>query len=223
MQKDTLDTIWRYRLIYISRGQTLENLARIADALVEGGVHLMEVTFQQDKPETWKDTQKALQMLCKRYHGSILPGVGTVMTEDQVKLAYDSGAEYIIAPNLNERIVARTLDLGLVMIPGVFTPSECAAAYEMGAHFVKVFPVSVGGPTMIKAYKAPLRHIPMLAVGGVMLDTLRDYLTAGADGVGTAFQYPQALIDEGKLAGMTDSARAYVHVIDDVFSQLGTA
>ena len=111
-------------------------------------------------------------------------GAGTVMTEAQRKLAAAAGAEYIISPNVNVEIIRATKAAGLLSIPGAFTPSEIVTAYEAGADFVKLFPADCVDLHYIKAIRAPINHIPLLAVGGVTPENLGDYLKAGMAGAG---------------------------------------
>ena len=92
---------------------------------------------------------------------------GTVLTTAEVQQAVDAGARYIISPNVNPDVIRETKRLGAVSIPGALTPTEVATAYAYGADFVKLFPAGELGLSYIKAIRAPLAHIPMLAVGGV--------------------------------------------------------
>ena len=106
------------------------------------------------------------------------------MTESQRKLAAAAGAEYIISPNVNVEIIRATKAAGLLSIPGAFTPSEIVTAHEEGADFVKLFPADCIDLHYIKAIRAPINHIPLLAVGGVTPEKLGDYLKAGMAGAG---------------------------------------
>lgn len=123
-------------------------------------------------------------MLKEKFAGKIIPGAGTVITLEQLQMAYDAGAQYIISPNVDVEIIRRTKELGLISLPGAMTPSEIVEAYKAGADFVKVFPVGNLGPAYIKALKAPLSHIPLMAVGGVNEKNAADFLKAGASGLG---------------------------------------
>ena len=180
----TMDWISQYKIIAIVRGLAPEPMQALADALLAGGLHLMEVTFNQAKPETWKDTAASIRMLSENYQGRILPGAGTVITLEQLALAADAGAKYIISPNVDVEIIRETRRRGLVSLPGALTPTEIASAYQAGANAVKVFPVGNLGPAYIKAVRAPLSHIPLLAVGGVNEKNAADFLAAGCSGIG---------------------------------------
>lgn len=108
------------------------------------------------------------------------------MTETQVELAHQAGAEFIISPDCCEAVIKRTRELGMVSMPGVFTPTEAANAHRYGADFAKLFPNSEVNLSYLKALAVPLSHIKFLAVGGVNHENMQDYFNAGAKGIGVA-------------------------------------
>ncbi len=174
----TLDFILENGIIVVMRRVPFEKLGHITDALYEGGVRTVEVTFDNCGDEL--DTVKAIEYLKANYSDKMSIGAGTVLNTHQVELAYNAGAEYIISPNTNEAVVKRTKELNLVSIPGAFTASEICKAYELGADIVKLFPAHMLGAEYIKALKAPLEHIKIAAVAGVTLDNIRSFRDAGA-------------------------------------------
>lgn len=178
----TVDSVLEGRIITIIRGLTEEEAQQTADALFAGGLHLIEITFDQTKPP--EVTSNILHKLNQRYSGKILFGAGTVMTLDQLHAAYDAGAAYIISPNADTDIIRETKRLGLLSMPGAYTATEVARCYADGADIVKVFPSDSAGPSYIKALRGPLHHIPLAAVGGVNLDNIRDFFDAGVCCVG---------------------------------------
>lgn len=178
----TVDSVLEGRIITIIRGLTEEEVQQTADALFAGGLHLIEITFDQTKPP--EVTSNILHKLNQRYSGKILFGAGTVMTLDQLHAAYDAGAAYIISPNADTDIIRETKRLGLLSMPGAYTATEVARCYADGADIVKVFPSDSAGPSYIKALRGPLHHIPLAAVGGVNLDNIRDFFDAGVCCVG---------------------------------------
>jgi 2-dehydro-3-deoxyphosphogluconate aldolase/(4S)-4-hydroxy-2-oxoglutarate aldolase len=105
------------------------------------------------------------------------------MRMDQLEMAGDAGAEFIISPNVNRRIIRATRDMGLVSLPGALTPPRSPRRYDCGADAVKVFPAGNLGPSYIKALRAPMGHIPLLAVGGVNENNCGDFIAAGCAGV----------------------------------------
>ena len=138
-------------------------------------------------------------------------GAGTVMTVEQVRQAAEAGAEYMISPNVDEAVIGETKRLGKVSIPGAMTPTEAAFAHKCGADIVKLFPAGLLGAAYIKAVKAPLKHIPVTAVGNVTVENCAEFIRAGAVGVGVGGSLVSAtLVDEGKFDEITATARAYV-------------
>lgn len=184
MRDKTIEKIRAEKLIVIVRGIEGKQLFRLGEALYEGGIRLMEIAFDQARPDSWEGTADAIRLIGKEWKGSLCVGAGTVLTVLQAESAARAGAEYLISPNVNREVIQRTRELGLVSIPGAVTPTEIQEAYLHGADFVKVFPVGSLGPEYIKAVRAPLNHIPLLAVGGIDENNAASYLEAGARGVG---------------------------------------
>ncbi|MDR3313767.1 MAG: bifunctional 4-hydroxy-2-oxoglutarate aldolase/2-dehydro-3-deoxy-phosphogluconate aldolase [Oscillospiraceae bacterium] len=183
MREQTIQTILAKKFIAIVRGVGAEHICPLAAALAAGGVPLIEVTFDQSKPEAFGETAKAIAAL-RALGGDILPGAGTVMTPEQVRIAAEAGAQYIISPGAEEAVIRETRRLGLVSLPGVMTPTECAAAHAWGADLLKLFPAGALGAEYLKALKAPLRHLHFLAVGGVSAANIPALQAAGAEGFG---------------------------------------
>lgn len=172
------------KIIAIIRGLAPEYMLKLADALYAGGIDMMEVTFHQAEPNTWRDTAEAIRAIGTHMEGKVMAGAGTVVTEKQLQMAIDAGAKYIITPNTNTELIRKVKEAGLCSFPGAMTPSEIVAAYDAGADAVKVFPAGTLGAAYIKAVRAPLSHIPLMAVGGVTERNTLDFLAAGCCGVG---------------------------------------
>ena len=172
------------RIIAIVRGFAPETCLRLAEAYAAGGIGLVEVTFNQKSPETWKDTAAAIAAIRGRFGGAIRVGAGTVLTEEQLSMCEQAGGEYMITPNVNPALIRECVRRGLVAMPGALTPSEAVEAWEAGASFVKIFPAGSLGPGYVKAVCAPLSHIPFLAVGGIGPDNVADFMKAGCVGAG---------------------------------------
>ena len=180
----TLEWVMARKIIAIVRGLRPEYMVRLAEALYAGGIDLMEVTFDQKHPDTWADTAAAIRAIGEHMKGKMLPGAGTVINGQQLDMARDAGAAYIITPNTNPDLIRKVKAYGLVSFPGAYTPSEIEAAWEAGADAVKVFPAGTLGTAYIKAVRAPLSHIPLMAVGGVNEKNCADFIAAGCCGVG---------------------------------------
>ena len=183
--KEDIERIVRdTRIIAIIRGFGVDTCLRLAEAYAKGGIRLVEVTFAQKSPETWKDTASAIKAIMERFGGEVRAGAGTVLAEEQLSMCEQAGGEYMITPNVKPALVRECVRRGLVAMPGALTPSEAVDAWEAGASFVKIFPAGSLGPGYVKAIRAPLAHIPFLAVGGVGPDNIADFMRAGCAGAG---------------------------------------
>ncbi len=181
-----LKDIEENKIIVIMRGFTTEQLVNSVDAMEKGGIRLVEVTFDQSGVVNDETTAENIRVLKEKFEGKVRIGAGTVMTEKQVELACQAGAEFIISPDCYDKVIKKTRELGMVSIPGVYTPTEAANAYRFGADFAKLFPNSELKLSFLKALTVPLSHIKFLAVGGVNHENMKDYLDAGAKGIGVA-------------------------------------
>ena len=185
-REEIIRDIEQNKIIVIMRGFTTEQLIRSVDAMEKGGIKLVEVTFDQSGAVSDETTASYIRALKENVEGRVRIGAGTVMTEAQAALAFEAGAEFIISPDCYEPVIRKTRELGMVSIPGVFTPTEAANAHRFGADFVKLFPNSEVEISYLKALAVPLSHIKFLAVGGVNHENLMDYFKAGAKGIGVA-------------------------------------
>ena len=189
---------------------TTEQLVKTVDAMEKGGIRLVEVTFDQSKKIPDEQTAENIRVLSETFEGRVMVGAGTVMTVEQAELAHKAGAKFIISPDAYEPVIRRTVELGMVSMPGILTPTEAANAHRWGADFVKLFPNSEMKPSYLKALVVPLSHIRFLAVGGVNADNIKEYLDAGAKGVGVATSIVnKTLIAEGNYEEITKLALAH--------------
>lgn len=172
------------KIIAILRGYDEEQLLRIVEALEKGGIGFVEVTFDQSGTIPDDVTASHIRMLADTFRGRVRIGAGTVMTEEQVETAFRAGAEYIISPDCFEPVIRKTRALGMLSLPGAFTPTEAANAHRWGADYVKLFPNSAVKISYLKDIMAPLSHIRFLAVGGVTAENFAEYLAIGAKGIG---------------------------------------
>lgn len=196
------------KAIAILRGGQGKDALNLAEALLAGGIKLMELTFDQKDEDARKKTVIDIAMLNEALGDKMLFGAGTVTSKEMVRLAYSAGARFIISPDTNPDVIRLTRELGLVSIPGAFTATEVMTAYRAGADFVKLFPADLGGPAYIKALKAPLSQVKLLAVGGVKVENVTDYLKAGAVGAGLgSCLFTPAQIRNGEWETITENAR----------------
>lgn len=213
-REEIIKDVEKNKLIVILRGLNQDQLINTVDAMEKGGVKLVEVTFDQSGAISDEATAANIRALKERFVGRVRIGAGTVMTERQVEYAYRAGAEFIISPDCYENVIKKTRELGMVSMPGVFTPTEAANAHRYGADFVKLFPNSEVKISYLKALLAPLSHIKFLAVGGVNANNLQDYIDVGVKGVGvaTAIADKKAII-AGDYAKITRLAREFTSLL----------
>lgn len=201
-------TILESKIIIIARGVYGDDLLNAVQAVYDGGIRAVEVTFEQNGDLL--RTSRAVEKLCTRFGGSMTIGAGTVLTEEQVRIAYNSGAQYIVSPNTDERIIALTRELGMASIPGAMTPTEITAAASFGADIVKIFPAGVLGADYFKAVTVPLSHIRCAAVAGITLKNIADFKSAGACAFGISSSVlSNKLIAEHKFSDISKTAAAY--------------
>ncbi len=184
--QEVIQAIEKHKIIVVLRDFTAQELLGAVSAMEKGGIRLVEVTFDQTGKTSDLQTAEHIRLLVDTFGDRMFIGAGTVMTENQVELAKQARARYIISPNTCQEIIEKTKALGLVSIPGAFTPTEAVNAHRYGADFVKLFPASEMNPSFIKAMTLPLSHIKFLAVGGITLDNLQEYASAGVKGFGIA-------------------------------------
>ena len=184
MREQIIQKVLDKKIIAIVRGVYGENCVKLAQALYDGGIELLEVTFDQSKPEGLKRTSDTIRELVKHLGDKMAFGAGTVTSLEMIKLAQDAGAQFIVSPDTNEEVIKATVANDMVSMPGALTPTEILNAHQYGADFVKVFPTSSLGTAYLKAIRGPINHIRLLAVGGVNEKNIGEFLKAGVDGAG---------------------------------------
>ncbi len=202
------------RLIIIARGIRTDLLVEAAGALLEAGVCMLESTFDHSESDPIADNAEKLSALVKAYGDRLLVGAGTVLREEEAQAAFDAGAQYIISPNTNPRVIERAKKLGMLSIPGAMTPTEICAAWDLGADIVKLFPADDVGLHYIQNIRAPLPHIPLMATGGVNPETAPQLLNAGIAVVGTGVTVLRRdLLEKRDFAAITALAKIHMDAI----------
>lgn len=213
--KNTIDTILKEKIIVIVRGIGREKLLQFAEAAYKGGIRLLECTYDATGNTPDEEIASNIKMLADHFEGKMLIGAGTVLSEKQVELTKNAGGKFIISPDTCPEVIKETKKLGLVSIPGAFTPSEAVIAHKAGADFVKLFPITSMGPKCLKDIKAPLSHIKFLAVGGINADNITEYLSVGACGVGIGSDIAnKKLIEANNFDAIEENVRRYVKQIE---------
>ena len=175
---ENLTRIMDSGIVAVIRADSGDVLADVAEALVAGGVHVMEVTF------TVPNAIEVIQEVKRRDGDQILLGAGTVLDTETARAAILAGAEFIVSPATNTDVIQLCRRYDKIITPGVFTPTEAITAWEAGADILKVFPADIGGPAHLKALRGPLPQCRLMPTGGVDLNTAADFLRAGAVALG---------------------------------------
>jgi 2-dehydro-3-deoxyphosphogluconate aldolase/(4S)-4-hydroxy-2-oxoglutarate aldolase len=166
-------------VIAILRGDfTLEDMLRLGDALLSGGVTVMEVTLNSPA------ALPSLPLLRKHFGSNMLVGAGTVRDAGAARRAIAAGAQFLVSPNFDADSVQHSLGMDILHLPGVLTPTEVQSAFAAGCRMLKLFPCDALGPAYLKALRAPLDDVDFVPTGGVTLDNISDYARAGAAAVG---------------------------------------
>ena len=212
MNESVLEAVKEHKITAILRGIPEERLKRVVQALFDGGIRLLEVTFNQKSPSRLEDTAGAIRWAKETFGTELYVGAGTVMSQQEVLAAKQAGGEFILAPNVDEGIIRLAVEQGLCAIPGAMTPTEIARAYAAGAEIVKLFPAGNLGLGYCKAVMAPLNHIPMIAVGGVDQQNLPSFLKAGFIGAGIGSSLTdRTLIQREDYVGLKALAEEFVN------------
>jgi 2-dehydro-3-deoxyphosphogluconate aldolase/(4S)-4-hydroxy-2-oxoglutarate aldolase len=197
--------------IAVIRTAKIEQGRQMALAVAAGGIQLIEITWNSDRP-----TELIQQLRVELPNCTI--GTGTLLTLDQLKEAIAAGAQFLFTPHIDPVAIQTAVDRGIPIIPGALSPTEIVTAWQAGASCVKVFPVSsVGGASYIKSLQGPLGNIPLIPTGGVTLENAKEFIAAGAIAVGLSGQlFPQQLVAQGNWSAIAQLAK-------NLMQQLATA
>ena len=193
-------------IVPVIRADSADTALRIVDALVSGGIRTLEITM------TVPDAIGAIKAVSDRFGSSVLLGAGTVTSRALAEGSLDAGAEFLVTPCVVPDVIAVAKERGVAVLPGAMTPTEVFTAWSAGGDIVKIFPASnVGGASYLKALKGPFPQIPLCPTGGVNLQTIGEFVKAGASAVGVGGELvSKAAIDAGDYGKITELAKQYV-------------
>ena len=202
------------RIIAIVRGYEKAHIIPIAQAIYDGGIRSIEITFDNSGEFSLEYCADEIKMIRDYFGDRLAVGAGTVLTVEQCRIAKDSGASFIVSPNTDRRVIEETKKLGMGSIPGAMTPTEIYAAYEAGADYVKVYPSDILGPDYFRSVLAPLANIKLLAFGGIEIRNIKPFLAAGACGfgIGSAIVRRDSIYEES-YSDLTVEARKFMSLI----------
>ena len=189
-------------IVAVLRASSAERAVAAGRALADGGVTMLEVTF------TVPGAVTAIERLAA--DDRLIVGAGTVLTPDQARGAAQAGARFLVSPHLDHTVLDAADELGVPAIPGVFTPTEVAAA-ALRCSVMKLFPASIGGPALLTALRRPFPELAVVPTGGVDAGNVGDWLAAGAVAVAAGSDLcPPAIVEGGDLGVLRERARRYV-------------
>ena len=180
-------------LIAILRGVTPDEADSVAAAIVEAGFGAIEIPLNSPDPLV------SIEIVARLFGDKILVGAGTVLEAREVDEVAKADAKLVVAPNVDHAVIERVVKLGLIVLPGVATPTEAFAALKAGASGLKLFPGEAIPPEAVRAWRAVLpKAVPLYPVGGVTPERIGPYRRAGASGfgIGSALYKPGAAVDE---------------------------
>lgn len=188
-----------------------ESALSVAEALLNGGLNVMEVTFRTPV------TASAISAITKKFPEMNI-GAGTILSPEQISTAIDAGAQFGLAPGLNKKVMLRAEEQEFPFIPGIMSPSEIEKALDAGLKTVKVFPASnLGGPSFIQRIESAYRHtgIQFLPMGGINADNLKSYIRyKSVVAAGGSWLAPKELIEQGEFKKITERVRYSVELIE---------
>lgn len=207
-KKQVVDGIVGCGIMAVVRGRSDELILKAIEAVLEGGVNVIEVAF------TVPNALEIIRRLAGEVSEDVILGAGTVLTPEMASDAVQAGAEFIVSPNTNVATIEMAKSKGVPVFPGALTPTEVVTAWRAGADMVKIFPANVMGPSYLKDLHGPLPDVPFIPTGGVDLGTAREYLENGAAvlGVGGGL-VNKKLMEAEDFAEIASRARKFREII----------
>lgn len=207
--KETLQRIGEAGIVPVIRAGSIEEAMRAVDAIVAGGIHILEITM------TIPDASTVIARVAKTYADGVVIGAGTVTSADDAHRCIDAGAQFLVSPGLSCPVMAVARARNVLSIPGAFTPTEIMNALAEGAGALKIFPCSSGGgPQHIKALRGPFPRIPLIPTGGVNSANAADYFSAGAFAIGAGGDLiDSSALRSGETSKITNAAKQLVTAV----------
>lgn len=191
-------------VIAVVRAETPEKAVKVADALIDGGITGMELTYSVPHADS------VIAELVAKYEGTdVVVGAGTVLDATSARLAIIAGAQFIVSPSFDKDVALMCNLYQVPYTPGTFTITEAQTALKYGSEVVKLFPGSMAGASAIKEYHGPFPYLNVMPSGGVNVKNMHEWFEAGAVvvGAGGGLTAPAANDD---FAGVTQNAKDYI-------------
>ncbi|MGK7872744.1 MAG: bifunctional 4-hydroxy-2-oxoglutarate aldolase/2-dehydro-3-deoxy-phosphogluconate aldolase [Xenococcaceae cyanobacterium] len=184
-----LQLLQKHRAIAVIRSPQLQLALAMAKAVADGGIRLIEITWNSDRPAELISQLRSELPSCTI-------GAGTILTVEQLREAIACGTQFLFSPHVKGALIQAAAEYNVPIIPGALSPTEIVTAWQAGASCVKVFPVqAVGGASYIKSLQGPLGQIPLIPTGGVTLENAKEFICSGAIAVGLSGElFPGQLV-----------------------------
>jgi 2-dehydro-3-deoxyphosphogluconate aldolase/(4S)-4-hydroxy-2-oxoglutarate aldolase len=203
-------------VVAVLRGSSPEEVIKLTDKAVEGGIKVIEITM------TVPYALEAITALSKRYQSSdpsaanyAIIGSGTVLDPETARATILAGAQFVVSPSLNRDTVLLCNRYRVPVMPGAMTVKEMTEALELGVDVIKLFPGNLYSPSMISTIHGPLPQANLMPTGGVNLQNLKDWIKAGAFAVGIGSDLTKEALKTGNYDLVAEQARAYVKAFQD--------
>ena len=208
-KRKILQHVHELGLVPVLRATSAAEARTIADAILAGGVNILEVTM------TVPGAIRVIEHLADAHGKNLLLGAGTVLDAETARNCLLAGAQFIVSPALDMRTIELCRRYSAPIMPGALTPTEILTAWQAGADVVKVFPCSaLGGAKYLKALQGPLPQIQLIPTGGVSLATAEEFLAAGAFALGVGGDLVDAkAAREGRTGVITENAQKYITIV----------
>jgi 2-dehydro-3-deoxyphosphogluconate aldolase/(4S)-4-hydroxy-2-oxoglutarate aldolase len=171
MRSSLPDELLTTRLVAVMRGLETDRCIDVAGAIADVGISVLEVTM---------DSPNAASTIAALGAAGHVVGAGTVLSVNDAQEAVEAGSSFLVAPHTDPTVITWSTQNRIPVIPGAYTPSEVSRAWNLGASAVKLFPASIGGPSLVEAIVAPFAHIPLMVTGGINAENVGPYFDAGA-------------------------------------------
>ncbi len=204
-----LTVVRQQRAIAVIRASDFELGRQMARAVAAGGMKLIEITWDSDRPA------KLIHQLQSELPDCTI-GTGTVLTLEQLQGAIAAKVAFVFTPHINVDLIRMAVDRDIPIIPGALTPTEIVTAWQAGASSVKVFPVqALGGANYIRSLQAPIGQIPLIPTGGVTFENAPALIEAGAVAIGLAGSlFPQQAMQSQNWESVTQQAKTLMKLLN---------
>jgi 2-dehydro-3-deoxyphosphogluconate aldolase/(4S)-4-hydroxy-2-oxoglutarate aldolase len=204
-----LTALTNSRLMVISRGLGSKQLLPVADALLDGGVRVLEITMNTD------GAPRLIERLVQHAGERMFVGAGTVTNVAEARTALAAGAQFLVTPNTDVAVIELANKAAVPIFPGAYTPTEIVVAWQSGASAVKIFPTGSRTLEIIRELQGPLGHIPMMALGGIDATNVSSFIRLGCYAVGVGSSVlDQRAIANGDYQQITKRAAELVRAIE---------